>query len=238
MPSLPEIVVAEDNLRDRQFLQTTLADFALLCARDGAEALTLIEGRDAPYVISDIQMPGRNGIELARQLWAQRPQARMLFWTQHDDEMYVRALAKIIPAETVYGYVLKDNPAETVRKAAYAVFVEQQCWIDPKLRAVHARTQHRGSALNDGEYAVLLDIALGLTDAAIAERHYLSRRGAQNRLKSLYVKLGVDETQADAFNLRARAIGIALRRGLLNADELAREEERLRDWLRDGAARG
>lgn len=237
MPSLPEVVVAEDNLRDRQFLQATLSDFALVCARDGAEALTLIAGHDAPYVISDIQMPGHNGIELARRLWAQQPQARILFWTQHDDEMYVRALAKLIPAETVYGYVLKDNPAATVCKAAHAVFMEQQCWIDPKLRAVQARAQRRDSALNDGEYAVLLDIALGLTDATIAERHYLSRRGAQNRLKSLYVKLGVDETQGEAFNLRARAIGIALRRGLLNADELAREEERLRQWLRDGADR-
>lgn len=226
MSPLPEIVIAEDSLRDRQFLQATLGEFATVCARNGDEALALLAARTAPCVISDIQMPGINGIELARRLWSAQAHARILFWTQHDDEMYVRALAKLIPAETVYGYVLKDNPAEVVRKAVNAVFLEQQCWIDPKLRAIQARMQHRHHALSDAEYAVLVDIALGLTDAAIAERHFLSRRGAQNRLKSLYAKLGVD-TSDESYNLRARAIGIAVRRGLLNADGLARAEQAL-----------
>jgi DNA-binding NarL/FixJ family response regulator len=87
------------------------------------------------------------------------------------------------------------------------------------------------------EYEVLVDIALGLTDNMIAQRRYLSRRGAQNRLKSLYNKLGVtqspdDGTKGEALNLRTRAISIAMRRGLLNSFELEQEEARLQEWLK------
>jgi len=160
----------------------------------------------------------------------------VLFWSQHSDETYVRALAKLIPAETVYGYVLKNNPANVVTRAAHAVFEECQCWIDPQIRSVQARTQRTGDALSDAEYDVLIDIALGLTDNTIAERRYLSRRGAQNRLQSLYAKLGANLDSAnngdtELLNVRARAVALALQRGLINAFELKNEEQALAEWL-------
>ena len=226
------IVVAEDSLRDREFVQTALGEFALTLTDNGASALRLLQTQPNAHLLTDLQMPGLNGIELARALWRSNPDARILFWTQHADEMYLRALARIVPAETVYGYVLKDNGAAVLSHAATLVFREQQCWIDPKVRPVQARAVRRTDGLTDAEYAVLVDIALGLTDALIAERHYLSRRGAQSRLKGLYEKLGVDaDAGTEPFNSRARAIACALRRGLLNRFELEAEERRLQQWL-------
>lgn len=93
-------------------------------------------------------------------------------------------------------------------------------------------------AQSDLEYEALIDIALGLKDNAIAERRYLSRRGVQNRLKSLYTKLGIDldfsesETGNEMANPRTRAISIALRRGLINAFVIKEEEEKLHRWLK------
>lgn len=233
-----EIILAEDNPRDRQFLVELLAAYTVTAAANGAEALELALGQDAPWVVSDLQMPELNGIELAKRLWQERPLARIVFWSQYKDEMYVRALAKAIPPETVYGYVLKDNPDDVLVKAVHAVFEEHQCWIDPKVRPIQARTHQGMSAISDAEYEVLVDIALGLTDNMIAQRRYLSRRGAQSRLKSLYNKLGVDQEQftdpvsGEALNLRARAVAVALRRGLINAFELNTEEEALQAWLK------
>lgn len=85
---------------------------------------------------------------------------------------------------------------------------------------------------------MLIDIALGLTDNASAERRYLSRRGVQNRLQSLYVKLGANEASAakssasDVVNIRTRAVAIALQRGLVNPFELGREENVRAAWLK------
>lgn len=234
---IPSIIIAEDNPRDREFLVDHLSGVQLQQAVDGEEALMLAEHYAEPFIISDIQMPRMNGIDFARALWQKNPLARILFWTQYDDEMYVRALARIIPAETVYGYVLKSNLFEIIEKAIQAVFSDCQCWIDPKVRPIQARMTASDGNITDAEFEVLIDIALGLTDNAIARRHYLSRRGAQSRLKSLYQKLSadqhpaIDDRLAETINLRSRAVAIALDRGLINQEILREESQRLDKWL-------
>ncbi|HHC71442.1 MAG TPA: response regulator transcription factor [Thiotrichales bacterium] len=231
------ILIAEDTPRDREFLQHALAGYRVRFAANGREALEALGEEPAPWVISDLQMPEMNGVQLARELWRRRPEARIVFWSQHKDEVYIRALAEVVPAETVYGYVLKSNTSETLQRAVRAVFEECQCWLDPSVRPVQARTRQGDSSVNDLEYEVLVDIGLGLTDNLIAKRRYLSRRGVQNRLKSLYAKLGIDHEQATAdgigelLNLRTRALSVAMRRGLLNPYVLEQEEEKLRRWL-------
>ena len=235
MTEKPEVIIAEDNPRDREFLTSSLTEYQLLLATTPQQAFELAQKNNEPYLISDLQMPEMNGIELARRIWNKNPLARIIFWSHYGDETYIRALAQIIPAETVYGYVLKDNPSDVLHKACYAVFSESHCWIDPKLRPVQARSKASDSAVNDMEYEVLIDIALGLTDNMIAQRRYLSRRGAQNRLKSLYNKLGVSQegvADNETLNLRTRAVSIAMRRGLINSFELEQEERVLQKWLK------
>ena len=236
------ILIAEDNPKDFEFLEQILMEWDEPCrierAHNGKVALEMALKEELPLVVSDIQMPELNGIEFARSLWQQKPDARIVFWSQYKDEMYVRALARIVPAETVYGYILKSSPRERIDAAIRTVLLDEQCWIDPEVRKVQGRTRASQTALSDIEYEALLDISLGLTDNLIAQRRYLSRRGVQSRLNSLYNKLGVDQDQfqsdkvGDAFNLRNRAVALALRRGLVNAFELENEEEEFQGWLR------
>ncbi len=118
------------------------------------------------------------------------------------------------------------------------MLAEEQCWIDPEVRKVQSRARSNQTALSDIEYEALVDISLGLTDNLIAQRRYLSRRGVQSRLNSLYNKLGVDQEQyhtdktGDAFNLRNRSVAVALHRGLINPFELKSEEEDFQDWFK------
>lgn len=242
MTAVLTLVIAEDNPKDFEFLQGIVTgwgdDYRIERAVNGQVALDLALAQEAPLVISDIQMPQMNGIDFARALWERKPQSRIVFWSQHKDEMYVRALARIVPAETVYGYVLKSNPRERIESAMRTVLFDDQCWIDPEVRKVQGRTGSSQSALSDIEFEALIDISLGLTDNLIAQRRYLSRRGVQSRLNSLYGKLGLDQEQfqsdkvGDAFNLRNRAVAVAVRRGLINAFELEHEEEELQGWLK------
>lgn len=237
-----QILIAEDNPKDFEFLEQLFGDWERPCqierAHNGLVALEMALERPLPLVVSDIQMPELNGVEFARALWQQKPAARIVFWSQYKDEMYVRALARIVPAETVYGYILKSSPKERIDSAIRTVLLDEQCWIDPEVRKVQGRARASQTALSDIEYEALLDISLGLTDNLIAQRRYLSRRGVQSRLNSLYNKLGVDQEQfhgekvGDAFNLRNRAVAVALRRGLVNAFELENEEEEFQGWLK------
>lgn len=241
MPAL-KILIAEDNPKDFEFLEQLLRDWEPPCqlvrAANGKVALELALAEGCPLVISDIQMPELNGIEFARALWQQKPAARIVFWSQYKDEMYVRALARIVPPETVYGYILKSNTRERIASAISTVLLDEQCWIDPEVRKVQGRAGHSQTALSDIEYEALVDISMGLTDNLIAQRRYLSRRGVQSRLNSLYNKLGLDQEQfhsdkvGDGLNLRNRAVAVALRRGLINAFELEHEEAEFQEWLK------
>ncbi len=241
MPPL-EILIAEDNPKDFEFLEAMLKDWneqvEITHAPNGQLALELGMTRSNPLIISDIQMPEMNGIDFARSLWEKQPGARIVFWSQFKDEMYVRSLAKIVPPETVYGYILKSSPRERITSAVRTVLLEEQCWIDPEVRKVQGRAGHSLTALSDIEYEALLDISLGLTDNLIAQRRYLSRRGVQSRLNSLYNKLSIDQEQfhsdkvGDSFNLRNRAVAVSLARGLVNAFEMEREEQEFQIWFK------
>jgi DNA-binding NarL/FixJ family response regulator len=237
-----EILIAEDNPKDFEFLERLVAGWDEPChverAHNGQLALEMALERERPLVISDIQMPELNGVEFAKALWERKPDARIVFWSQYKDEMYVRSLARIVPAETVYGYILKSSPGDRIAAAIRTVLLEEQCWIDPEVRKVQGRARASQTALSDIEFEALVDISLGLTDNLIAQRRYLSRRGVQSRLNSLYSKLGLDQEQfhsekfGDAFNLRNRAVAVALRRGLINAFELEPEELEFQVWLK------
>jgi DNA-binding NarL/FixJ family response regulator len=206
-------------------------------ACDGNTAVQLTLEHRPSLVILDIKMPGLSGVKAAKQIWSSLQLARIIFWSQYKDEIYIRELARIVPGETVYGYVLKSSPDDKLIAALRAVLVEEQCWIDPEIRTVQSRATNRTSGITDIEYEALIDIALGLTDKAIARRRYLSERGVQNRLRELYSKLSididqiVDERWGSTYSPRSRAISTAIQRGLINADELARENQALQEWL-------
>jgi DNA-binding NarL/FixJ family response regulator len=237
-----EILIAEDNPKDFEFLEQMIdsweEEVQVTRAPNGKVALEMGLARKNPLVISDIQMPEMNGIDFARNLWESQPEARIVFWSQFKDEMYVRALAKVVPPETVYGYILKSSPRDRIASAIRTVLLEEQCWIAPEVRKVQGRAGHSLTALSDIEYEALLDISLGLTDNLIAQRRYLSRRGVQSRLNSLYNKLGLDQEQfhsdkvGDSFNLRNRAVAVSLARGLINAFEMEHEEKEFQAWFK------
>jgi DNA-binding NarL/FixJ family response regulator len=205
---------------------------------DGAAAVEEA-GKTCPdLIVLDMQMPVKNGIQAAKEIWERNPRARILFWSQFKDEIYLRELGRIVPSETVYGYLLKTANEEQLLAAARAVLVDEQCWIDREVRGLTTRAANPSTGLTDAEYEALIDIALGLTDNAIAHRRFLSRRGVQNRLSALYNKLGIDQQDTDdatvsgqTFNPRNRAVLVSLLRGLINATELAREAKVLTEWL-------
>ncbi|HYE65291.1 MAG TPA: LuxR C-terminal-related transcriptional regulator, partial [Pyrinomonadaceae bacterium] len=93
--------------------------------------------------------------------------------------------------------------------------------------------------LTEFEAEALYYLALGLSNWAIARKCSLSLRGVESRLAALYEKLFVETPEGTpheaydklAYNVRTRAFFEALRRGLINSDELEKAEHELESWI-------
>jgi DNA-binding NarL/FixJ family response regulator len=206
----------------------------ILHALDGREGEKQARRHSITAVVMDLQMKERNGIDAARTIWAERPQTRILFWSNYSDEAYLRGIARIVPDESSYGYVLKTATRERLNLALRAVLLEAQIVVDQQIHKVQHQTRTHDT-LTDSEYAVLIDMSLGLSDKLIAKRQGMSLRTVQNRLLSLYDKLGVDSLESSpddiAINKRTRAITRALSLRAINTESLETAERDLQRWL-------
>src|SRR5262244_1881958 len=93
--------------------------------------------------------------------------------------------------------------------------------------------------LTEFESEALYYLAMGLSNWAIARKCSLSLRGVESRLATLYDKLFLSSSEGTAhesydklaYNVRTRAFFEALRRGLLNSDELEKAASDLESWI-------
>lgn len=238
------LMIVENDALHRSFLISTVNAVLPECdeiieAADGAAAIAASQRAFPDSVIMDLQMPNATGVDAAKDMWRRHPRTRILFWSNYADEAYVRGVAKIVPPEAVYGYVLKSASEERLHLAMRGVFLEDQCVIDREVRGIQQRAVDRSEGLTETEYECLVDLALGLTDKTIAARRGLSTRGVQSRIQHLYEKLTLDQATIEerpwgpVYNARTRAILIASDRGLLNADALRKANEEFLAWLED-----
>jgi DNA-binding NarL/FixJ family response regulator len=160
-------------------------------------------------------MPQLSGVKAAKTIWKELPATKIIFWTQFPHEIYINEIRKIIktvnPTPT-YGFIHKNNPENRLIRFISTVLEDGADMIDPAFKDSFKR----------------------LSNWAIARKCSLSQRGVESRLATLYEKLNhllEDSYEKLAFNVRTRAFCEALKRGLINSDELEKAELELQDWL-------
>lgn len=207
----------------------------VLIADNGNQGEIKAREHNIPSIVMDLRMKNGNGIEAARTIWSERPQTRILFWSNYSDEAYLRGVVQIVPEDAAYGYVLKTATEKLMRLALRAVLVESQIVVDPEIHQKQYRSHHADNALTDSELVILLDLAIGLPDKQIAKRRCVSLRTVQNRLLILYDKLNVadiEEAHQDlVLNKRVRAVAQAIKAGIINNESLEIAEKELLLWI-------
>ena len=86
-------------------------------AGDGEEALRLVEELRPDVALLDCRLPGREGAEVAEAIRERGVPTRVLVLSAHTDDKYVYGMLQA----GAQGYVLKDEPLETVAAAMQAV---------------------------------------------------------------------------------------------------------------------
>lgn len=92
-------LIVEDEPLMRDYLMQRLTSIHGLwktagCARDGLEALALLKEKRYDLVITDIKMPGMDGLELANYVHANQPNTDIIILTGYGEFDYARAAVR------------------------------------------------------------------------------------------------------------------------------------------------
>ena len=208
------LVIADDHELAREGLRAMLEnepDLEIVGeATTGREALEVCGLLQPDLVLMDVRMPDMDGLAAARAIKEKWPRIGVLAITLSEDPDYLLRALKV----GVAGYVLKDaSRADVVAAVRRALGGESP--LDQRLSVqllrrlaeeTRAPAAPSGPALTPREQEVLRLVAEGKTNAAIAERLFVSVGTVKVNVERIIDKLGVsDRTQAA---VRAIALGL------------------------------
>jgi len=173
-------------------------------ARDGGEALALIESEQPQIALLDVRMPRMSGIEVAMQAATTAPDTSIVFYTAFGD----RALLSEALDVGARGFVLKDAPLVDLVRAVERV-AAGEAYIDPVLAGVLVSTHlsDRVPSLTQREREVLRLLADGLANEEIGKNLHISPETVRTHVRKAMAKLDADtRTQAVATALRQSII--------------------------------
>lgn len=197
------IVIAEDQgmlLGALSALLELESDIRVVAkGHNGDEALQLVEQHRPDILLTDIEMPGKTGLDVAQVLFTQKSATKVIVLTTFARSGYLqRAMAF-----GVKGYLLKDAPSEELVKAIRKVMKGGKV-VDPELISV---AWDSPNPLTDKERTALKLVADGLPTKQVAQQLFLSEGTVRNYLSEAIAKL-------DASN-RVDAARIARQKGWL-----------------------
>jgi two-component system response regulator NreC len=202
------IVLADDHKVVRSALRMLLEaepDIEVVAEAGTADdAIRYVRGHKPNVLILDLDMPGRPSLEAVPDMVEASPETRIVILTMRSEPEFAREALSL----GVRGYVLKEAAdselVQAVRSAAAG-----ETYLQPALGArlaAEARDQEQGG-LTERESGVLELIALGHTNAEIAEQLFLSIRTVESHRANLQAKLDL--------NTRAELVRYALDHGII-----------------------
>jgi two-component system, NarL family, invasion response regulator UvrY len=164
-------------------------------ARHSQEALDLVSRERWDLVILDVDLPGRGGLDVLKQMRAEHPKLPVLMFSMHSEEQFaVRALKA-----GASGYVAKDSASERLVEAIRKV-IRGGRYVSAALAEKLAADLSRGVSpvsyeiLSDREFEVMRMIAEGKSTTGIADLLSLSVKTVSTYRVRILEKLQLETT--------------------------------------------
>ncbi|MGE8283867.1 MAG: response regulator [Stenotrophomonas lactitubi] len=195
------IALADDQALVRAGLRALLQGLGMqvvLEAEDGQALLQALATHEVDVVLSDIRMPGMDGVEALRQLRARGDSTPCLLLTTFDEsDLLLRA-----SEAGAQGFLLKDAAPEDLCEAIERVAAGQTLLLPVSTEPVRARYRFHDEAppsdtFGEREVAILRLLAGGYSNKEIARSLFLAEGTVKNYVSTLLDKLGTrDRTRA------------------------------------------
>jgi two-component system invasion response regulator UvrY len=195
------VLIVDDHALIREGLRSVIADAfphnSIGEASNSAEAMNLIWNESWDIVLLDINLPGRNGLDLLKEMKAARPKLPVLMVSGHPEEQFATRALK----SGASGYVSKNGPSESliqaIRQARVGrMFITQKTaeMLATQLTVDSEHPLHE--QLSDREYDVFIRIGKGQGVSEIAESLNLSVKTISTYRTRILDKMGVRSNAA------------------------------------------
>lgn len=198
------LIIDDDNLVSISLKTILESDSEIIVpaiGRNGKEAIELYKKHLPDILLMDIRMDTMSGLDAAKIILSEFPNARILFLTTFSDDEY------IIQALTIgaKGYILKQN-YDSILPALKAVHSGQNVYGGdiinklPSLISSQSKFDYSKSGITDKEYELIELVAKGLSNKEISDEIFLSEGTIRNYLSNILEKLNLrDRTQLAIF---------------------------------------
>ena len=173
------ILIADDHAIVRHGLKQIIEKSGEMCvvaeADRGADALRKLREVECDVVLLDVSMPDMSGVDVLKQIHAERPHLPVLILSIYPEDQYAMRLIKA----GAVGYMTKDSAPPEVVKALLHVAGGKK-YISPavaellanELGTTEGKLPHQ--TLSDREYQIFLLLAAARTVSEIADTLSLS----------------------------------------------------------------
>ena len=196
------VLIVDDEQNVSKLLQKVLLKegFNAFCAVSGEEAIPIIDRQQVDVMITDLKMPGMNGLQAARRLKESFPDVKIVVITRHNERGYVQECLRAGAA----GYVLKQSSSDELLRALRAV-ANGNRYLDPAITSAITDSFSDGrmqsekrlaSEITDRETEVLRLIASGFSNKEIGSHLNISVKTVEthkaNSMKKLDLTSRID----------------------------------------------
>jgi DNA-binding NarL/FixJ family response regulator len=190
---LIKIIIADDHRVFIDGMKALLREIEGLTvigdAMNGDQLIEQVEIHEPDVVLTDIQMPVKDGIEATREIHKRFPQVKVIALTMLNESMFIKRMLDAGASGYVIKTIDKDELVNVIRKVATG---EKHFSAEVTAQLMNNySSQDPLSVLTKREKEILGLIAQGLTDKEIADKVFLSHLTITTHRKNILSKLNL-----------------------------------------------
>jgi two-component system invasion response regulator UvrY len=210
---MTKVILCDDHALIRRGIRDTLSDAADIEvvgeAGDYPELRTLMRSQPCDVLVLDINMPGRNGLDVLHVLKDEGSPVKVLIVSMYPEDQYaIRALRA-----GAYGYVNKGGDPQVIVQAVRTV-AQGRKYVTPEIAQMLVESlttrvsENAHEKLSDRELQTLVMIASGKRLSDIAEELMLSPKTVSVYRARVLEKLGLaNNSELTVYAIRNGLVG-------------------------------